>query len=68
MGMAGLIFVPHLPNFGKLFVFIDEQMFLIPLFYICTQKWENLEKPIFSVNSRPLTVEFEEFSTVSGLE
>ena len=48
--------------------FVDEQMTLLPFFYISNQKLENLEKPIFSLNSRPLTVEFEEFSTVSGLE
>ena len=48
--------------------FIDEQMILLPFPYISNQKLENLEKPIFSLNSRPLTVELEKFSTVSGLE
>ena len=47
---------------------IYEQMILLPFLYISNQKLENLEKTIFSLNSRPLTVEFEGFSTVSGLE
>jgi len=29
---------------------------------------KKLEQLIFSLNFRPLTIEFEEFSTVSGLE
>ena len=48
--------------------YIDEQIVLLPILSITNQKLENLEKPIFSLNSRPLTVEFEGFSTVSGLE
>ena len=47
---------------------IDEQMILLPFLNISYQKLDNLEKPIFSLNSRPLTVEFEGFSTISGLE
>ena len=47
---------------------IDEQMILLPFLYISNQKLENLEKPIFSLNSRPLKVDFEKFSTVSGVE
>ena len=47
---------------------IDEQMILISFLYISYQKLANLEKLIFSLNSRPLTVEFEVFSTISGLD
>ena len=48
--------------------FIDEQMILLPFLYISYQKLANLEKPIFSLYSRPLTVENPSNSTVSGLE
>ena len=48
--------------------YVDEQMILLSFLSITNQKLANLEKPIFSLNSRPLTVEFEGFSTVSGLE
>ena len=48
--------------------FIDEQMILLPFLYISYQKLANLEKPIFSLCSRPLTVENLSNSTVSGLE
>ena len=48
--------------------FIDEQMILLPFLYISYQKLANLEKPIFSLCSRPLTVENPSNSTVSGLE
>ena len=47
---------------------INEQMILLPCLHISKQKLENLEKPIFSLNSSPLTVESERLSTVSGLE
>ena len=47
---------------------IDEQMILLVFLYISTQRLETLEKSIFSPNIRPITVEFEGFSTVSGLE
>ena len=48
--------------------YVDEQMILLSFLSITNQKLAYLEKPIFSLNSRPLTVEFEGFSTVSGLE
>ena len=47
---------------------IDEQMMLLSFIYISYQKIEYLEKPIFSLNIRPLLVEFAGFSTVSGPE
>ena len=43
-------------------------MILLPFLYISYQKLVNLEKPIFSLYSRPLTVENPSKSTVSGLE
>ena len=48
--------------------FIDEQKILLPFLYISYQKLANLEKPIFSLYSRPLTVENPSNSTVSGLK
>ena len=68
MGVADPIFKPHLPNFGNYSFFVDEQMILLPFLYISYQKLANLEKPIFSLYSRPLTVENPSNSTVSGLE
>ena len=48
--------------------FIDEQMILLSFLDISYQKLANLEKPIFSLYFRPLTVENSSKSTVSGLE
>ena len=47
---------------------VDEQMMLLPFFYISNQKLEKLEKPIFYGYSRPLTVKIWPFFTESGLE
>ena len=47
---------------------IDEQMILLLFLYISCQKWANLEKLIFSLYSRPLTIENSSNSTVSDLE
>ena len=46
---------------------MDEQMILLPFLYISHQTLANLEKPIFSLYSRPLTVKIFSKSTVSGL-
>ena len=43
-------------------------MILLPFLYISYQKLANLEKPNFSLYSRPLIVENPSNSTVSGLE
>ena len=67
MGMAGPIFELNPQNFGKSFIFLDEQMILLPFLYISHQTLANLEKPIFSLYSRPLTVKIFSKSTVSGL-
>ena len=68
MSVAGPIFEhTHKPLENYSFS-IDEQMILLSFLYISYQKLANLEKLIFSLNSRPLTVEFEKNSTVSGLE
>ena len=53
---------------GNYSFFVDEQMILLPFFYISNQKWENLEKPIFYGYSRPLSVKNGQIFTKSGLE
>ena len=47
---------------------IDKQMISLSFLYISYQKVANLEKLIFSLCSRPLTVENPSNSTVSGLK
>ena len=53
---------------GNYLSFIDEQMILLPFLYISNQNLANLEKTIFSLYPRPLSVENPSNSTVSGLE
>ena len=68
MGMAGPI-LSHTHKTLENYLFsIDEQMILLSFLHISYQKLANLEKPIFSLYSRPLTVENPSNSTVSGLE
>ena len=68
MGVSGPIFEPHPWKFRKLFILCrwTNDITIISFYY--QPKIGKFRKPIFSLNSRPLTVEFEKFSTVSGLE
>ena len=62
-------FLSHIHKTLENYLFsIDEQMILLSFLHISYQKLANLEKPIFSLYSRPLIVENPLKSTVSGLE
>ena len=62
-------FLGHTPVTLKFYVFfIDVQMLLVSFFEILSRFGVICKKTIFRLKSRPLTVHFVPFCTVSGLD